>query len=270
MKSISYVIAIGIFSILVGCQDTSTTKPSYMLLPETESHILREAEELGRLLYEKDKCAAKATDLLFEKVANPNDMGICGWIVCKNDNGYVVIFVSLQEDRIVTLCQVFFENSKYPELIQNKRSLTDEETAMFRARQHAFGIIEQACSEKYNTVVLPCSDGEGCLVYAIATTTDPQSIVVGGHYRGTISKDGNKVLSHRRFTKSCLILPTKPPDMPAGAELEAYTVSHLLDDVPTEIHVYLSLLHKKPFYVVTRDGRYWCIKDNVIKLLKSS
>jgi len=268
MKSISHVIAIGVFSLLIGCQEILTTKSSYMPLSEVEAHIAKEAEELGRLLYDKDQCAARATDLLFEKVANPDDMGIRGWIVCKSDTNYVVIFVSPQEDGLVTPCQVIFKDHKHPHFIQNERYLTYEETAMFTARQHFENIIKKACSDKYNTVVLPKSNGGGWLVYALAATTDPQTVVAGGHYRATVSGDGQNILSQRAFTKSCLNLPKNPPDMPPGVELAAYTVSHILDDVPTEVHVFLSLLHKKPFYVATRDGRSWYVEGDKIKLLK--
>ncbi len=264
MKLSSHILILCALSLLMGCQESINNKSSSTPLSEHELYIIKESEQLGRSLYVKDQCAARATDLLFEKIANPDDMGISGWIVCKRDTYYVVIFVSIQEDGFVTPCQVIFKDYKHPHLIQNKRPLTNEETAMFRARQHAFDIIEEVCSDRYNTVVLPRRDGEGWLVYAIAATTDPQSVVIGGHYRATISSDGKNVLSHRRFTKSCLNLPTNPPDMHPDDKLAAYTVSHLLDDVPTEIHVFLSLLYKKPFYVVTRDGRYWSVKgDNI-------
>ncbi len=56
--------------------------------------------------------------------------------------------------------------------------------------------------------------------------------------------------------------------MPASAELVAYTMSHLLDNTPTEIHVFLSLLHQMPFYIATPDRRFWYIEEGRIRLLR--
>jgi hypothetical protein len=83
-----------------------------------------------------------------------------------------------------------------------------------------------------------------------------------------VSADGRTMLEHRGFTKSFLDLPKRPKDMPPDADLAAYTVSHLLDNTPTEIHVFLNLQCRKTFYVTTSDQRVWCVEKGEIRLVK--
>jgi hypothetical protein len=270
MKTQFIVFALYMLTLIGGCQESLTKSSAYPLLSKNEVQLIKEAEEIGRMIYEKDKFAAWATDLMFERVPNPNGGGIRGWITCKRGADYVVLFVSPLGDELMSPYQVVFKGQRHPQFIHKKRLLSEEEAAMFRARRHFMDIIKEPCSEKYNTVVLPIKNEDGWLVYALAATTNPQTIVVGGHYRATISNNGNDILSQRGFTKSCLNLSTDPSDMPSGAEPAAYTVSHLLDDVPTEIHVFLSLVYRKPFYVITRDDRLWRIEGDTIKLLKKN
>ena len=47
----------------------------------------------------------------------------------------------------------------------------------------------------------------------------------------------------------------------------ALFVSHLLDPVPTEIHVFWSLWAAKPIAVRTQDNKIWMVADGKIGLL---
>jgi hypothetical protein len=51
-------------------------------------------------------------------------------------------------------------------------------------------------------------------------------------------------------------MPARPP---AGAKSAALFITHLLDPVPTEIHVFSSLVAHVPVMVGTRDGRIWAV-----------
>jgi hypothetical protein len=46
-------------------------------------------------------------------------------------------------------------------------------------------------------------------------------------------------------------------------------VTHLLDDIPTEAHVFWSLWAGKPMYVGTPDRRIWAIEGGRIRLARS-
>ena len=90
------------------------------------------------------------------------------------------------------------------------RVMTAEERARFAARSTALLGITEACSQRYNTVVLrDPAGGEGWLVYALAATTEPGLIMVGGHYRFTISADGEEILRGERLSDSCLSEPAQ-------------------------------------------------------------
>ena len=71
-------------------------------------------------------------------------------------------------------------------------------------------------------------------------------IHAGGHHRLLVSPDGRRVLSQFAFTKACL---TMKPDIAEDERLASVVVSHLVSDTPTEMHVFLSLLHRQPIYV---------------------
>jgi hypothetical protein len=165
-------------------------------------------------------------------------------------------------------CVVTFFDHGDPNIILVDRDLTETQSAMFNARQLALDSVEKPCSDVYSTIVLPRGDGPGWLAYALAETSDPNLVLVGGHYRATVSADGRTVLHCRSFTNSCLVLEKNPKGTPPGVELAAYTVSHLLDNTPTEIHVLLNLLYGKPLYVVTADRRFWYVDGGKIRLLK--
>jgi hypothetical protein len=101
----------------------------------------------------------------------------------------------------------------------------------------------------------------------LAATNDPNLLLVGGHYGATISADGRTILEQRSFTKECLVLK-RAEDTEPEIDMAAYTVGHILDDRPTEIHVFLNLLCGKPLHVVTADRRLWRIENGKIRLLK--
>ena len=84
----------------------------------------------------------------------------------------------------------------------------------------------------------------------------------GGHFRVTVAPDG-KMLSSRAFTKNCLDMPAPP------ADAFGFGVSHLLDPIPTEIHVSTALVARNPVLVMTGD-RTWQFDGRSITLLDPS
>ena len=46
------------------------------------------------------------------------------------------------------------------------------------------------------------------------------------------------------------------------------TMSHVVSATPVETHVYLSLLHGMPLYVVTSEHEFWKVKDGRISKMK--
>ena len=122
---------------------------------------------------------------------------------------------------------------------------------------------DSRCSKNYNTVVLPNThdDGNTWLVYLLATTTEAQKVQIGGHYGATVSKDGAKLLSFEPLSNSCLALSTIGEQ---GGVVKGLGMTHVLNDTPIETHVYLNLLHKIDFYVITEPG-IWVISNGLIR-----
>ena len=79
-------------------------------------------------------------------------------------------------------------------------------------------------------------------------------VPLGGHYRFEVL-DG-KIVDSRTFTNSCISLPTGADD--EGNKPAGLTISHLLDPIPTEIHVFSTYAARVPIYVITsQNERIW-------------
>jgi predicted DNA-binding transcriptional regulator len=232
-----------------------------------EIPAIQRAEELGREIYVQDLYAAQATSLLLAHGVDAVEVGALGWITESRPDGAVVTFVTGDSEQWRSACAVTFVDKEDPNIILIDKDLTETQSAMFNARQLALDSVEKACSDAYNTVVLPRDGESGWLAYALAATSDPNLILIGGHYRATVSADGRTVLDRRGFTRDCMVLK-RPEDADPDADIAAYTLGHVLDNTPTEIHVFLNLLYGKPLYVVTADRRFWYVDGGKIRLLK--
>jgi nucleotide-binding universal stress UspA family protein len=254
------------FCLIAGCSRHAARREP--VIAPSEAPILAQTEKRGQQIYTQDLYAAQATSLLLAHGVDPARIGTRGWITEGRQDGAVVTFVGGDPVQWQSVCVVAFSEPAEPNIILVDRDLSETQSAMFNARQLVLDSVEKPCSDAYNTVVIPRDGEPGWLAYALAATNDPNLILIGGHYRATVSADGRTVLERRSFTSNCLVLRKNPKDMPPGAEPEAYTMSHLLDDTPTEIHVFLNLLYGKPLYVVTRDDRLWYIEGGKVSILK--
>lgn len=224
---------------------------------------------LGRKIYEQDRYAAKATDIVLERVGGADALknaGVKGWIVEEDAGGVVVRFVKEDGGNLTPVYDVRFDGDHNGRLTETPGAkLSPKQIARFRARQLALKNIPEPCSPTYNTVVLPDPEGPGLLVYALAATDDPQKIPLTGHYRFTITETGEKIERTDRLFSKCTMLDKRGPK---GVPV-AYFVTHVIGDTPVETHVFVSLLEKKPFYVTTRDGSAWKADGTSITKLQS-
>ncbi len=66
------------------------------------------------------------------------------------------------------------------------------------------------------------------------------------------------------LSKSALVLPPPAENLPRGAVPAASFVTQIVTDWPSEIHVFVSLLHNRvPLYVVTQRGIWLVIGDKM-------
>ena len=78
----------------------------------------------------------------------------------------------------------------------------------------------------------------------------------------TISEDGTEIERIDRLFKSCMVLDRRDA-LKEG--VPAFMVgSHVVSNTPVETHVFVSLLHNLPLFIVTMDGEKWKIDKGKI------
>ena len=105
-------------------------------------------------------------------------------------------------------------------------------------------------------------EGGGWIVYLLPGTTKQGIVPIGGSYRLELDAAGDRVVTQRGFTRSCITLEN-PPDS------AAMMITHLLDPRPTEVHVFWSLWAGKPMFVGTSTG-LWKIEDGRVTMSSRS
>lgn len=236
--------------------------------PAIRSFDLETIQRLGTAIYEQDIRVARASDMLFAQKIAAQKEGLRGWIVEGDPVTMLVRFVRELDGKLEAFADIQFSPTREPKLERPAdTTLPPGQLARYRARQLATENIKRPCSPRYNVVILPDPERDGLLVYALAATTDANSILVGGHYRFSVSKDGEKIMQADELFRSCLTLPKNQP-IPKGAVPAALYMTTLVSDTPLEIHVFLGLLHKLPFVVGTPDSKVWSVDAGRIARVK--
>jgi len=227
---------------------------------------IEQIEKLGAAIYAQDLAVANATDLLFEQNLDLNAIPMRGWVVSETKEETTVTFVAKYDDMYFGVFEVRQKKGKKKGEFKQigKVKLEGELLAQFNARNLALSNIDAHCSNRYNTVVLRDPEKNGFIVYALAATTDVDTILVGGHYRFTITGSGDQIQQKDKLFNSCLALDKTPEGLPPGADLAAYYMTHIVSATPVETHVFLNLMHKKPFHVGTPDNIVWEINNGKI------
>jgi hypothetical protein len=226
-------------------------------------------EGLGREIYRRDMAAAKATDIMFDQRLNLDDYPLRGWIVTEDSAGLLVAFVGEYDGEYKAVFDVRPDQTGRSQFtISAGRALSTEEVVQFNARAVSQNEIAEPCSERYNSVVLKDPERDGWIVYWLAATTQPGTMVLGGHYRVMVSADGQKVVAADRLSRSCVAIEQTPPS--SDQETAAAVVSHLVSPTPVETHVFASLLHGKPIYVLTENETIWAVEGDSIRKVDQS
>lgn len=227
-------------------------------------------EKLGLAIYEQDIRVARASDLLLAQKYDFQKEGLRGWIVEDDGKVLLVRFIRDREGKMEAFADIRFGPGVEPKVERPAdAALTDSQIARMRARDLAMKNIKRPCSQRYNTVILPDPESDRLLVYALAATTDPNVILAGGHYRFTTSKDGAKIEQADELFRSCLTVP-KNQGVPKDGVPVAVWMTTLVSNLPQETHIFLSLLHRTPFYVGTPDNKAWHIEGGRMRLADAS
>jgi|GEM_PF-2003991 len=106
-----------------------------------------------------------------------------------------------------------------------------QQTAMAALKGRLFKI-------RYDFLVVEDPDGSGFLVYAMPAK--PGEIVMGGHFRVTVSADGSNAEQVDALSRSLLFCPKPPKGMEGQKPLTA-SMSQIVSNRPLETCVYTSL-----------------------------
>lgn len=257
---IRYIFAIS----LAFCSlTTSADEPLPKELPaDQEAVALRTAETTGLTIYQHDQAAAVATDAALKLRQFKKDKRVKGWITEEQRDQIVVTFIDQAPAALYRVAVSKDGVAGKATALKTPTSLTPYEAGAAAARTAALASKFQPCSKNYNSVVLPSPNAtdNGWVVYLIPGTSKNNVVPIGGTYRVDVS--GSNVVSLRGFTRTCIALQTDPNAV-------GLMITHLLDPIPTEAHVFWSLWAKKSMYVATPpNGTIWVVEGNKVMLVE--
>ena len=241
-------------------------------IPAELQPALSQVVEAGVLLHRLDVAGARATDEMAAHKFLKRDKRVRGWLTAAPATAgepIQVTFVGEVAGTPLALYRVRVPDAGKAaiERLDTPAPLAEGEAAQWRARQLALQALvsrQDTCAERYNPVVFARAtpDGERIQVYLLAATTEPRTVVAGGHFRYEYSADGRTELSQRPFTRACMTLVA---DKGSGTPV-SLMLTHLLDPTPTEIHVFLGLLHGHRVAVGT-EKHLWSVEGTRISLI---
>ena len=259
------LLVIALFAIaLLGCAHKKAPRNESAKIGENQRAELTRVLRVGREIFRKDQLASTGTDVLFERVDPTRYPDMIGWVVHDVEDAQYVTFYSGSLEAPDVIADIIFDGSARPTILtEPQRSASEVERSMLRARTIGLENGWNSCSERFNTVVLQSPREDAWDVYVLAATMDPNLVQVGGHSRITVAKADGRVLDTFSFSASCLTMDKSPENIPAGARLSSVIVSHVVSDLPSETHVFLSYLHDMEI-VVTTDFATLGTKDGKI------
>ena len=122
---------------------------------------------------------------------------------------------------------------------------------------------------RYDYVVLDDPDGRGLLVYALGQGKKRGDVVIHGHFRVSVSADGNQARRVDAFSHSLFIGNKYFDPSPEGYHRVDFVTSQAVGTRPVEALVYASNLMNMRFAVATPpNGQEWFIENG--KITKSN
>lgn len=222
-------------------------------------------EALGQDLYRRDQMAATAFDTLFAEQPKAREAPIRGWITQVDKERQAVYFIQEQDSQYAVAYLANFHGQGPPEIADGRgAALPDFVAVRYAARRTAIEAVRKFLTRTYNFEVLDDPERGGFLVYALASTHEANEVMIGGHYRVTVSADGKTAQQVDALSRSMLILNKQSQEVPKGANVVGFSMSHLVSKTPVETHVFASLLHHVPLFVGTMDKQVWSVSEGKI------
>ncbi len=225
-------------------------------LTRAQLATLQAAATRGRLLGMIERAGRAATQDMLSRVANPDGVGISGWLAEAEGNGVSVTFYADTDSGPVSVYRVTFNQGRIVDrdvhLAGTRPPLNPLQARMAAARAAASHQDHHPCgTDEFNYFVVPPLTPDGNIdVYQISPQTARGVYPLGGHFRTSVAPDGS-IADTRGYTNACLNATVTPPA--AGAPPAPITVTHLLDDLPQDIHAFISAWTGHPVIVVAGE-----------------
>ena len=238
-------------------------EPATPSLSTLEQAQLQQNLALGALLYRYDQSAWHVTDAALAAQPEVIKTQSRGYVTAPTPHGLKTTFFGQTGEAYYPIYSAVWTGSKiedeqsYPD--GRQQTLTADDLRLIEARRVALdgaGQLAMCSKARPNVIVVPDpADGALTHVYIMTPQSRNDSFPMGGHHRIDV-KEG-KIVAQRAFAKSCLELGKQP--MPEGAKPVGMFITHLLDLVPTEIHIFTVLGSGFPLFIGVRDGRAYSV-----------
>ena len=254
-----FLLPLALFAALLPAPSIAEEFENPFAMSSEETDAVQEALDRGQTLYQYDQAAWHTTDALMEDIADPSGAGIRGWVVVPVEQGWLVTYWRPEGDRYLGVYSAVWDGSGVIDrkvLGPGEAELSDEQVMLIKAgRVPDLSTLTRCSDAPFNSVIMPSGKASGsAFVYFLTPQISLDSVPMGGHYRFEVL-DG-QVVDQRQFTKSCLFLGQPPEGAP-----KALMVTHLLDPVPTEIHVFSVYPAHLPIYVITAENHtIWAVE----------
>lgn len=234
-------------------------------LEARESFSPAETEALGQALYARQRMTEIALDFVGEYF-DPEAEGITAWVMEDSGKDVVMSFLAFPEGQPTVVVDARFSGLFIPELIPGPTPLGPRQRALLQARATVRPLVDTPCAERYDSLSVRHPRTGGLLVYAMPLAADPDEVLLGGHYRFHLDDTGTEVRASDALSTACT--RTSVESLRTTTLETGVAVRNLLDDTPHEVHVYLSLRHKIPLHVISRDLRLWEIRDGRMRVVR--
>lgn len=217
--------------------------------PKVETWSLETTGRLGEAMYRQDRLAIRASEALARRFPDAPPTAPTGWIVVDDEDGAVVRFFSETDGAVRPLYDVTMAGERATGVVDAPdAAYPPRQLAMIAARRTAIHNIGELRCGGYNSIILPDVEGDGWLVWLMATTNDANDSSHQGHYRFRISADGRSLIRRDQLFDFC-------GNTPAGPSLMSM-YAHEIADGPLETDVYLSLVEHQVMCVKAGDVVY--------------
>lgn len=226
----------------------------------------------GRQLFAIARAGMLATQDMLSRVADPAAAGITGWVAEPEGNAMAVTFYGDSDSGPAAIYRATILGgravSRETFLTGDRPPLSGVAERMARARTASESDEQRACTNQpFNVLAIPPESADDPVhIYRISAPASRTRLPLGGHFRSTVSADGT-VAEERGFSRGCLNVDVG--EVPAGSQAGPIAVTHLLDPLPTEIHVFLSLFAGRPLVIAAGDPtRLFMVAGDAIREIR--